>query len=62
MRIVEYGHIKPREVKCNHCGAILEYLNTDLHYMRDVCFLVCPVCDKTIVKDNDGKKFTMMSY
>lgn len=62
MRIVEYGHIKPREVKCNHCGAILEYLDIDLRHVGDVYFLVCPVCDKVIVKDNDGKKFTMISH
>ena len=24
MRIIEYGHIKPKVVKCNYCGAILE--------------------------------------
>lgn len=62
MRIVDYGHIKPRGVKCNHCGAILEYLDIDLRLVRDVYVLICPVCGGTIIKDNDNKKFTKMNY
>lgn len=58
MRIIEYGHIKPREVKCNHCGAILEYVLNDLQYWAEnKYFLRCPVCKENILKDNNGNPF-----
>ena len=63
MKIIEYGHIKPKIVKCNHCGAILEYVQKDLketyfrpRHERILC-LVCPVCGLDIPSDNDGNKF-----
>lgn len=58
MKIIEYGHIKPKEVKCSHCGAILEYVPMDLEYWGDHrYFLRCPVCRGNITSDNDGKAF-----
>lgn len=58
MRIIEYGHIKPKEVKCNYCGAILEYVSNDLQHWTDYrYFLKCPVCQEKILRDNDGKGF-----
>lgn len=58
MRIVEYGHIKPKEVKCNHCGAILEYVPNDLMIVRDTYLLVCPVCESPIIRNDNGNKLT----
>lgn len=59
MRIIEYGHIKPKEIKCNHCGAILEYVPQDLFpWSIDMCYLRCPVCRENIFKDNDGNLLT----
>lgn len=60
MRILEYGHIKPKEVKCNHCGAILEYTPADIKHPKPpyrVPFLICPVCGKGITKDNNLNYF-----
>ena len=58
MKIIEYGHIKPKEVKCNHCGAVLEYVPNDLqHWTNYTYFLICPVCKINILKDNDGNDF-----
>lgn len=58
MRVVEYGHIKPKVVKCNHCGCILEYVPNDLQYWADYkYFLRCPVCKGNIFKDNDDNDF-----
>lgn len=56
MRILEYGHIKPKEVKCNHCGTVLEYIPNDLliHRINDRYYIVCPVCKGTILRDNNG--------
>ena len=55
MKIIEYGYIKPKEIKCNHCGAILEYVNYDLTYWKDNrYYLVCPICKGNIMTDNDG--------
>lgn len=52
MVIKEYGHIKPREIKCNHCGAILEYTVADVkvkfHNDENWYILKCPVCGKGI--------------
>ena len=59
MRIIEYGHIKPKEIKCNHCGAILEYITSDLQPWSPYAFyLRCPVCQDKILTDNNGKKLT----
>jgi ribosomal protein S27E len=59
MIVIEYGHIKPKEVKCNHCGAILEYVSYDLEMLSPYRFyLRCPVCRERILKDNDGKELT----
>ena len=56
MEIKEYGHVKPKEIKCNHCGAILEYMYADIkeipHPNRYI--IDCPVCGNAIRKDNDG--------
>lgn len=58
MKIVEYGHIKPELVKCNHCGAILEYVKSDLqHWSPYRFFLRCPVCQEKILTDNEGNNF-----
>lgn len=55
MRIKEYGHIKPQEVKCNYCGAILEFDDTDIryNYTNNKFYIQCPVCGKLIYKNND---------
>ena len=59
MRIVNYGHIKPKIVKCNHCGAILEYTKFDFKPWADhKYYLKCPVCQQNIFRDNEGKEFT----
>ena len=59
MRVIEYGHIKPKQVKCNYCGATLEYVDFDLSMTRIGDYVLqCPVCYKLINKDNDGKEFT----
>lgn len=56
MRIKEYGHIKPKEVKCNGCGAILEYTNVDLQLAANFHYMICcPICNKQIFKDNSGR-------
>lgn len=58
MRIIEYGHIKPELVKCNHCGAILEYTHFDFEHWTDYTFyLRCPVCHDKILTDNEGNNF-----
>ena len=59
MRVIEYGHIKPKQIKCNHCGSILEYVNEDLKMNRIGLYqLQCPVCYKFIYKDDEGKELT----
>ena len=55
MKVVEYGHIKPKEVKCNHCGSVLEYMPNDLIYWTNGWYyMVCPVCQGNILRDNNG--------
>lgn len=59
MRIVEYGHIKPKMTKCNHCGAILEYVPNDFKWLKGIYYLTCPICDGGIVKDDNGERFVL---
>lgn len=66
MKIKEYGYIKPKEIKCNHCGAILEYTNCDIKMKERYSnffdgityygYIQCPVCGKYIYTNNDGSK------
>lgn len=56
MRVIEYGHIKPKEVKCNHCGTILEYVPYDLITYSKGYYLLCPICGKRIFTNNDGEE------
>lgn len=51
MRIIEYGHIKPKTIKCNHCGAILEYVPKDLIRWRNIYYFICPICKGNVVTD-----------
>lgn len=63
MIIVEYGYIKPKEVKCNHCGAILKYLPCDLKPWKiHGYYLVCPVCMGCITTDNYGNYFAIEGF
>lgn len=57
MKILEYGRIKPQIVKCNHCGAILEYVQSDFKRKREIYYLVCPVCGGSILRDNNNNRF-----
>ena len=54
MKIIEYGHIKPREITCNGCGAILEYTDVDLTLLVSKYAVKCPVCGRKIIYDNYG--------
>lgn len=56
MRVIEYGHIKPKQIKCSNCGCILEYVPKDLKTYTTGYYILCPICDKRIVTDNDGKE------
>ena len=58
MRIVQYGCLKPREIKCNHCGSILEYVPIDLKESPRGHYLACPVYGLRIYTDNELNKFT----
>ena len=42
MRILEYGWVCPKQVKCNHCGSILEYVPKDLKLYNAGYYLLCP--------------------
>ena len=59
MRVVEYGHIKPRYAFCHGCGAILEFTKVDMK-MSNIHLakgpqnagkdyvVNCPVCGRAI--------------
>jgi ribosomal protein S27E len=59
MHVIEYGHIKPREVKCSHCEAILAYTDADFTWMSGlhIWAVRCPVCGNYIKTDDNGKPF-----
>ncbi len=62
MKIISYGHIKPVEIFCNWCGAMLECTRADVQkfpYQSQRSFIKCPVCGKLItgerVKEVEGR-------
>lgn len=63
MRVLEYGHIKPRYAFCPGCGAILEFNKSDMRvsitalhkgFQNDGKDYVvnCPVCGRAIYDAN----------
>ena len=49
MKIISYGHVKPKEMLCSNCGATYEYLPRDIETFRPGTrhaknFVRCPVC------------------
>ena len=57
MRILSYGHVKPKQVSCNCCGATLEYVPRDIETFRPGTrhaknFVRCPVC-RSVIWVND---------
>lgn len=56
MEILEYGHIKPVEVKCQNCGAKYAYTPIDIGYQWHRPFVTCPVCGRgTRIKNEEAK-------
>ena len=70
MRIVEYGHIKPKYAFCRGCGAILEFTAAESSLSKLTlqkghqnngkdCFVRCPACSRVIYdgewKDSVGE-------
>ena len=53
MEIIKYGHIKPKEIICNKCGATLKYVPYDIKKFLNQDCVVCPVC---------GKKLLLLKY
>lgn len=50
MEVISYRHVKPREVFCNHCGAELRYLFTDVKTRNgNKYYVTCPVCGRNII-------------
>lgn len=57
MEVVKYGHIKPKEIFCNNCGAVLKYVPMDIKKFRDKDCVICPICGrKLIVYENPWKE------
>ena len=59
MKVYQYGHIKPQYAFCSGCGAILEFVEKDIHMSRKCltrgpqhdgtdCYVMCPICGKII--------------
>ena len=52
MKVILYGHIKPKSLKCVGCGALLEYVPKDVknrsNLIDDFQYIRCPVCGKTL--------------
>ena len=56
MKIISYGHVKPKEKMCAGCGAVYEYLPKDIQNFnsgaKDRNFVKCPVCGKVAWVDD----------
>lgn len=49
MKIISYGHIKPKQMTCKCCNAVFEYLPRDIETFHPGTqhaknFVRCPVC------------------
>ena len=49
MKIISYGHVKPKAMLCRCCGATYEYIPRDIENFRPGTryaknFVRCPVC------------------
>lgn len=49
MKIISYGHVKPKETVCSTCGAQYEYVPRDIDVWRPgtkqaKAYVRCPVC------------------
>lgn len=58
MRILSYGHITPKQIVCNHCGATLEYTDADVRLKTPDRFtsfrtLQCACCGRTVVLEKE---------
>jgi hypothetical protein len=57
MKILSYGHVKPKEKMCAGCGAVYEYLPRDVQSLGSGTtkvrnFVKCPVCGHTSLVDD----------
>lgn len=57
MRILEYGHVKPKVIKCHYCGAVLEYVPSDIKQFLGDSYLQCPVCKGSNALSSDTATF-----
>ena len=53
MKIISYGHIKPKVMRCGGCGAVFEFLPRDVKNKntgssKSNNYINCPVCGHTI--------------
>lgn len=56
MKVIKYGHIKPRTAFCRGCGAELEFTVADAHFFRKVLGTNCPVCRRFIPESQWDEK------
>lgn len=58
MKILEYGHVHPKHLRCNGCGARLEYTPNDVkvhtNQFHTYYYVNCPVCSKWCFVDDKG--------
>ena len=64
MRVIEYGKLKPKEVRCLNCSALLEYTGGDIftYVCRDLDVVKCPICGSYIHKDDNGNEVRMEDW
>ena len=59
MKVYQYGHIKPQYAFCSGCGAILEFVESDIHMSKKCLtrgpqhdgtdrYVMCPCCLKAV--------------
>ena len=54
MRVIEYGHIKPQQIKCNHCGGYLEvstYEDQMSFNHNSKTKIICTKCEREITEE-----------
>lgn len=55
MRVIRFGHIRPKRIHCFGCGAELEYYAADVKRFNGQAYITCPLCKRSIRLEESRK-------
>ena len=55
MRVIRFGHVRPKRIHCFGCGAELEYYAVDVKRFNGQAYITCPLCKRSIRLEESRK-------